>query len=227
MLGVRVGERVEPVRLDRLLRVLVERRRRQRRGRCRARGCSSCPDRSVAPAQEMSQAGRLVAASSKRKALPSPGTSRLPSPSASLHGALPVARAVVARRVDPEHAGRRRLVDLLREPAGAVEAAEQERVRVHDDVRLEHVRDVVDGLAELVGRVVVDEPVGRAGRHVVDDLAHELAVARAVGVEVAAGEPVGRVERQPVLALERRQLACRPARSAGWPRRRPGRARRS
>ena len=52
-------------------------------------------------------------------------------------------------------------VHLLREPAGAVEAAEQERVGVHDDVRLDRVHDVVDGLAELVGRVVVDEPVVR------------------------------------------------------------------
>ena len=115
-------------------------------------------------------------------------------------------RAVVAGRVDPEHAGRGRLVHLLREPAGAVEAAEQERVGVHDDVRLDHVDDVVDGLAELVGRVVVDEPVGRARRHVVDDLGHELAVPRAVVVVVAPGQSVGRIEREPVLALERRQL---------------------
>ena len=79
---------------------------------------------------------------------------------------------------------------------------------MHDDVGPEHVRDVVDRLAELVGRVVVDEPVGRARRHVVDDLAHELAVARAVAVVVAAREPVGLVEGQPVLAVGRRQLAA-------------------
>ena len=86
------------------------------------------------------------------------------------------------------------------------------------DVRLEHVGDVVGGQAELVGRVVVEEPVGRAGRHVVGDLGHELAVARRVAVVVAPGQPVGLVERQPVLAVERRQLRARervqPARRA-------------
>jgi len=40
----------------------------------------------VAPSQERSQAGRLVAASWKANALPPPVASRLPSASASLHG---------------------------------------------------------------------------------------------------------------------------------------------
>ena len=71
-----------------------------------------------------------------------------------------------------------------------------------------HVRDVVDRLAELVRRVVVEEPVGRARRHVVDDLGHELAVPRAVAVVVAPGQAVGLVEGHAVLALERRQLGA-------------------
>ena len=78
-----------------------------------------------------------------------------------------------------------------------------------DDVGVDDVVQVVDGLLELVGRVVVDEPVVGVRRDVVDDLGHELAVARAVAVEVAPGEPVVRVERLTVLARDRRQLAPR------------------
>ena len=89
---------------------------------------------------------------------------------------------------------------------------------MHDDVRLDDVDDVVDGLPELVRRVVVEEPVRRPGRHVVGDLGHELAVAGAVAVVVASGEPVGLVEREAVLAVERGQLRARervqPARGA-------------
>ena len=74
---------------------------------------------------------------------------------------------------------------------------------MHDDVRLDDVDDVVDGLPELVRRVVVEEPVRRLGRHVVGDLGHELAMAGAVAVVVASGEPIGLVEREAVLAVER------------------------
>ena len=205
--GVRIGQRAEPGRLDRQAALLVEHRRRQAgiavehhavvaARIARGPGPGDVAGRPIGGRQI--EAERVAVTRHVEVAVAVGVAPR----------ALPVPGAVVARRVDPEDAGRSRLVDLLREPAGAVEAAEQERVGVHDDVRLDRVHDVVDGLAELVGRVVVDEPVVRRGRHVVDDLAHELAVARAVGVEVAAGEAVGHVERLPVLALDRRELGA-------------------
>ena len=80
---------------------------------------------------------------------------------------------------------------------------------MHHDLGAQLVRDPVGRLPELGGRVVVDEPVLGARRHVVDDLADELAVARAVRVVVAAGQPVRLVEAEPVLTVERRQLDAR------------------
>ena len=80
---------------------------------------------------------------------------------------------------------------------------------MHDDVRVHDVAEVGDGLRELVGRVVVDEPVLGIGRDVVDDLGHELAVARGVAVEVAARDSGVGVEAHPVLADEGRELRPR------------------
>ena len=123
--------------------------------------------------------------------------------------ALPVVLAVVADGVDPDRALRRHPVDLLREEAGAIEGPEQERVRVHDDVGVDDVVQVVDGLLELVRRAVVDEPVLGVRCDVVHDLGHELAVARAVAVVVAPGDPVRGIERLAMLPRERRQLGAR------------------
>ena len=97
-------------------------------------------------------------------------------------------------------------VDAPREPAAAVERAEEERVRVHDDVRVHLVDQVRHGLVELEMRAVVDEPELGVRRDVVHDLGHELAVARGVAVVVAPRQAVGRVEAAAMLQGQRGQL---------------------
>ena len=224
--GVRLGQRRQAAGLDRQPGGLVQRGRRQRRvGEERDAVVAVRVGGRPLPGEVAGRAARRRELEGERVA--AAGRVEVAVGVGVAPRALPVPVAVVARRVDPEHARRGRRVDLAREPAGAVERPEQERVRVDHDVRPEHVGDVVGGQAELVGRVVVEEPVGRAGRHVVGDLGHELAVARRVAVVVAPRQPVGLVERQPVLAVERRQLRARERVEPARQRRRPGRARRS